>query len=52
MQPFAIDVKGGGKATKGFYKPIRGRVFLSMPKGEILGNIFIDGNGSGKGIGI
>ena len=42
---FAIDVKGGGKATKGFYKTIIGRVLPSMPKGEIVGNIVIDGKG-------
>ena len=40
------------KATKGFYKKIRGRILPSMPKGEIVGNIVIDGKGSGKGIGI
>ena len=34
---FAIDVKEGGKATKGAYKVIRGRVLPSMPKGEIVG---------------
>ena len=45
---FAIDVKGGGKETKGFCKPIRGRVLPSMPKGEIVGNIVIDGKGIGK----
>ena len=46
---FAIDVKGGGKETKDFYKAIRGRVLPSMPKGEIVGNIVIDGKGFGKG---
>ena len=45
---FAIDVKGGGKASKGFCKNIKGRVFPSMPKGEIVGNIVIDGKGIGK----
>ena len=45
---FAIDVKGGVKATKGFYKAIGGRVLPSMPKGDIVGNIFIDGKGIGK----
>ena len=45
---FAIDVKGEGKATKGFYKAIRGRVLPSMPKGEIVGNVVIDGKGIGK----
>ena len=45
---FAIDVKGGEKATKGFYKTIKGRVLPSMPKGDIVGNVVIDGNGSGK----
>ena len=45
---FAIDVKGGGKATKGFYNPIRGRVLPSMTKGEIVGNVVIDGKGIGK----
>jgi hypothetical protein len=34
---FAIDVKGGGKD--------RGRVLPSMTKGEIVGNIVIDGKG-------
>ena len=47
-QLFAIDVKGGGKATKGFYKTIRGRVLPSMPKGEIVGNIVIDGKDVAK----
>ena len=47
-QIFAIDVKGGGKATKGVYKTIRGRVLPSMPKGDIVGNIVIDGKGIGK----
>ena len=41
-QPFAIDVKGGGKTKQ------RGRVLPSMPKGEIVGNIVIDGKGIGK----
>ena len=55
---FAIDVKGGGKATKGFFKTNRGRVGFfktnrgrllpSMPKGEIVGNVVIDGKGSSK----
>ena len=36
-QLFAIDVKGGGKITKGVYKVIKGRVLPSIPKGEIVG---------------
>ena len=48
VQSFAIDVKGGGKATKDFYKAIRGRVLPSMPKGEIVGNVVIGGKGIGK----
>jgi hypothetical protein len=35
---FSIDVKGGGKRQ-------RGRVLPSMTKGEIVGNIVIDGKG-------
>ena len=49
-QLFAIDAKGGGKAAKGFYKTISGRILPSMPKGEIVGNIVIDGKRYGKGI--
>ena len=45
----AIDVKGGGNATKGVYQVIKGRVLPSMPKGEIVGNIVIDGKRFGKG---
>ena len=40
--------KGEEKKKRGFYKTIRGRVLPSMPKGEIVGNIVIDGKGSGK----
>ena len=47
---FAIDVKGGGKATKGFCKAIKGILLPSMPMGDIVGNIVIDGKGYGKGI--
>ena len=43
MVPFAIDVKGGGR--------LRGSIGLlvdvlpSMPKGETIGNVVIDGKG-------
>ena len=50
-QLFAIDAKGGGKATKGFYMTISRRIFPSMPKGEIVGNIVIDGKGYDRGCG-
>ena len=60
MQPFAIDVKGGGKARnrrKSLLKEARqGRfggsiglsvdVLPSMPKGETVGNVVIDGKGA------
>ena len=48
---FPLMSKGEEKqqrASKGFYKAIRGRVFPSMPKVEIVGNIVIDGKGIGK----
>ena len=44
-QPFAIGVKGGGKEKRGFSKASRGSMFPSMPKGETVGNVFIDGKG-------
>ena len=48
-QPFAIDVKGGGKPNKrGFYKKNKGILLPSMPKGEIVGNVVIDGKGIGS----
>ena len=60
MQPFAIDVKGGGKVgnrRKGLLKEARrgrlgGSIGLlvkllpSMPKGETVGNFVIDGKGA------
>ena len=51
-EPLSIDVKGGGrennskkskKQEKGSYQENRGSVLPSMPKGETVGNIFIDG---------
>ena len=41
--------KGEEKQTKGgFYKTNRGRVLPSMPTGEIVGNVVIDGKRIGK----
>ena len=36
------------KQMGGFYKKNKGRVLSSMPKGEIVGNVVIDGKGIGK----
>ena len=50
-QPFAIDVKGGGKESnkkKGPKKASRESVLPLMPKGETVGNVVIDGKGNGK----
>ena len=41
-QPFAIEVKGGGKAKKVLLKR-KQRLLPSMPKGEVVGNVGIDG---------
>ena len=41
--------KGEEKQKRGFYKANRGRVLPSMPKGETVGNVVIDGKGIGKG---
>ena len=52
-QPFAIDVKGGGRASNSrksrqiekmyYYKE---NILPSMPKGENVGNVVIDGKGA------
>ena len=52
MQPFAIDVKGGGKASnrrQGLDIGLLVDVLPSMPKGETIGNVVIDGKRDGKG---
>ena len=45
-QPLAIDVKGGGRTGKVYAN--RKSVFPSMPKGETVGNVGIDGKGEDK----
>ena len=51
-QLLAIDVKGGGKSSnrrKGPKKEKRGILLPSMPKGETVGNVVIDGKGGSRG---
>ena len=50
IYPLPLTLKGEEKKKTrgGFYKTNKGRVLPSMPKGEIVGNVVIDGKGIGK----
>ena len=54
-KPFAIDVKGGGRASNRRKSRqiekmycYRENILPSMPKGETVGNVFIDGKGGSR----